>query len=1048
MSANVIQSTKLQYILWIVVLVSNLLSTADALPDQEMATASRAELLLRNIEIVDTDLEPLRQALPGILRIGFFGQDSLNLKGLTSDFDSLPSQTTPSTVTLVLDVYIARFGEKIRLDYQLMGSSDQGHSLRDFIVFAEETAIISLADFSKKITEEILSKFLRQPHTVVLAANSEFKAQGKDPYGLATMIPTAIDLDLHEYVDINLAVYLHEQASSDEDDESDFFVSGTYIELENLHRIEVSVRDRKEFVLPFEVEGEDPFDLIAPILQRIGEVVEARTNDDGTLRELPATLEGYKDTSELLETAKILIDKDRDDEGALFLRLAIQRGSSEEEAQARTALGNLYYQKRKFDGAIVEYRIVTDLEPGNIEARLQLAQSLQSLNRFEEAQNEYKKTLELADLSLDQRLTVNLRLGEINSLLRQHDKAIFYYQAALQLDRNNVRAIRSLSDYYLESGNETEAIKVLQEAQRRNKNIPEINNQLAELNLRAAKDWLRQMEYYKAENDSLEIADDEDIVQSLRSRAYEIAAAAIVANTDDPDTQQAISYLKSAVELDDKNFEAQMELARLYKGEARYQEALESVNKALELRPGTGLYVERAELFRLMNQLTLALSSALDARRSDPLARDARAELARIYRLLNKYNEALKELDWVLKLYPQDEEAIEMRKDLIGDQQRYASGGNTQPSAVEESLIINDEDLSKKELYSANYKDALLSKSNFSYSQLGFADFTGASFDDIDLSFTELSNAILLDSRLTGTRLTESRMLMTDFRNAWICNSNLENTDANLATFGGAFIDRVSFNDSNLQQANFYGATMTNTSFKNTRLYKTDFSELKFENLNFEDTAWWLAYGWSPEQVRRLSKKFPPKEYLRSSRYKKSIEEKMQAVQNAPSEMERAIALNDLAWERAIQRGDLDQALSEVTEALDLESGNDPDALDTRAQIYLQMNKLDKARVDLDKAFGISPGSIPDPEEYSFSHLRPYLFFRYGLILDYQGNKEQAAHLYQAAIDYGYRPYHEVLTKPPKSWPKNLHAQIAKNPDQEMERNRAHAEFKNWCAEN
>lgn len=1000
--------------------------------------AAKAQLLLRSIEFGDMDLRPLKRDLPSVFRVGLNRYDWLEFHEVGLVDDPLPSRESRSTRYFILDALLVRLGDRIRLDYTITSADDPARSRRGYVVFSNTGTLRSLGALCERIAEDVQAMTEPEPRAIILAVEGQLESQGVDPYELAVLIPSAIALDLRDFVDRDLEGVLLE-VKAPKAEESDFLVSGRYLQSGGKLTLEISVKDRSGYTVPIDVSGTMPFDLIEEVLRRIGEVVEARTTREGQLRELPS-FASDADSGQLVWEARTLLEQRREEEAVLLLRLAVRKDPG--SAEPRIELGDLFFRRREFDQALAEYVAASVLEPRNALSLLGEARSLRELRRFEEAVEKYASALDLADMEPELRHDANLGIAKIKSLVRKPEEAIPYYQEALRLDRDDVNVIRGLSDSYLEVGKEQEAIEVLQAALQYTANLEEVDDLLAELHLRSARDRLREEDYVKALNLSLSIAQNENVEQTLRANAYEIAAEAAIANRSAPRVEDAITYLRHAARLDESNLEAWSFLGRLYEEEKRYPEALESVNQALRLKPEVGLYVQRARLYRRMGQLDLAIRSVLSARSRDPLAASAGIELAEIYERQGRYDNAIQELDSVLQRNPQNPIALDMRRDVIAEKRRHAVIGKHLVPPGEDSPVLDRNVWSGEELYDRDFQNARITNSEMVETRLGYSDFTKASLERVNLTKAELSNAKFRESRLKLGTLTRARLVETEFSNAWLCRSNLANTEGRSAIFERAILRDVQFDDADLTSASFRGAALKDTSFKDAELYKTDFSGVSFKALNLEGTAWWLARGWSPKQLRRLRRQFPPEKYLQSTSYKDLIKEKEKDVRAARSHAERAEALNNLAWTRTIRAGDLKKALVESTEALKLVGGKDPAKLDTRAQIYLQMNDFDKARADLDKAFGIRPGTVPDPKDLKRPALvlMPFLFYRYALVLDYQGQDSQAHQLYRTALDSGYEPYHEQLTKPPRSLPEDL--KPLENPDRDKKQS---SEFSDWC---
>ena len=98
--------------------------------------------------------------------------------------------------------------------------------------------------------------------------------------------------------------------------------------------------------------------------------------------------------------------------------------------------------------------------------------------------------------------------------------------------------------------------------------------------------------------------------------------------------------------------------------------------------------------------------------------------------------------------------------------------------------------------------------------------------------------------------------------------------------------------------------------------------------------------------------------------------------------------LNNIAWLLALQGSKGDEALSFVNKAIEID-GETTDLLDTRAMVYLTINRQDAAIEDLDDAIALGP----TPDKY-FHLARAYLA---------ASDRDQAAEAFQEAVALGLK---------------------------------------------
>lgn len=90
---------------------------------------------------------------------------------------------------------------------------------------------------------------------------------------------------------------------------------------------------------------------------------------------------------------------------------------------------------------------------------------------------------------------------------------------------------------------------------------------------------------------------------------------------------------------------------------------------------------------------------------------------------------------------------------------------------------------------------------------------------------------------------------------------------------------------------------------------------------------------------------------------------------------DRATALNGLAYSQALAKVELDEALKNVNEALDLEQGN-PNILDTRGYILFLRHDYDEALTDLDLAVAGLDKVVERADENVRENLLPSIYRR------------------------------------------------------------------------
>lgn len=183
-------------------------------------------------------------------------------------------------------------------------------------------------------------------------------------------------------------------------------------------------------------------------------------------------------------------------------------------------------------------------------------------------------------------------------------------------------------------------------------------------------------------------------------------------------------------------------------------------------------------------------------------------------------------------------------------------------------------------------------------------NFAGAKFRNVNLPKANLPAASFSEStfRFDGPEgrndFSESDLVRNQFRNADVAFTSFQGSDLYRAVFDRAILCDIDFNGANLRSASFWATQVdskTRDSLKN-------------------HAAWWLAVGWRWSEIERLvpsgeddatETENAKKERLVSMRNSLGFQKDFRAPREAfeltsPDTLERARALNDIAWTYAV----------------------------------------------------------------------------------------------------------------------------------------------------
>jgi hypothetical protein len=282
----------------------------------------------------------------------------------------------------------------------------------------------------------------------------------------------------------------------------------------------------------------------------------------------------------------------------------------------------------------------------------------------------------------------------------------------------------------------------------------------------------------------------------------------------------------------------------------------------------------------------------------------------------------------------------------------------------------------------------------------------------------DLSHIPLHDLDLSDIDLTNSRFLTTVLSNINF-SSEKSQRDLTYIPFDDSLIIKSFFTASDLSFSQFLNATLIETSFSNANLFRAAFDNARLCDVNFAgasleqatfwnsyideatiaslgNTAWWLAKGWSVDQLRILSHQ-DPVEMTQSKAFVEQRKEAEHQIANVPrgDVLARANALNNLAWELATSKVDVASKSSPppTEESCKFDGMTPSNAQDAATEALCIVN-----RIEADKD---SP-TYKDRASY-IAVAKPQYQDTLGYILLQSGNKEDA-------LKYLKDAYEHVLT--------------------------------------
>jgi serine/threonine protein kinase/Flp pilus assembly protein TadD len=138
---------------------------------------------------------------------------------------------------------------------------------------------------------------------------------------------------------------------------------------------------------------------------------------------------------------------------------ALANGNSD----AQVCLGRVYQEKGDFESAIRYYRQAVQYSATNDKAFESLGRALEEANRFDEAEKEYLRAI---DLKPDDWGPQSWIAGFYDNARHDYQKALLHYNSALNLSKDNARVHSSVASAFSNLGEYEMAVKSLEEAAR------------------------------------------------------------------------------------------------------------------------------------------------------------------------------------------------------------------------------------------------------------------------------------------------------------------------------------------------------------------------------------------------------------------------------------------------------------------------------------------------------------------------------------------------------------------------------------------------------
>ncbi len=234
-------------------------------------------------------------------------------------------------------------------------------------------------------------------------------------------------------------------------------------------------------------------------------------------------------------------------------------------AKIHAMIGDCYFKMKEYSFAIVEYRHAIDNGDKSPEIILSLARALSKIERKGEALAQYLTLLKIDGYKLE----VSMEIGIIYYENRQYETAIEYFNEVLDIQPNNLDALKYKAFCFVNIGNFNESISFMNIVHKKYPDDSLLNYNLGKA-YRGRKDYKSAIKYY-----SVSYKDKEYSVKSL----YEMGLCYIKLEN----IESAIKILEKAIGYE--SYDKELNLAILYTLSECY-DIIGNINKSMEILEG------------------------------------------------------------------------------------------------------------------------------------------------------------------------------------------------------------------------------------------------------------------------------------------------------------------------------------------------------------------------------------------------------------------------------------------------------------------------------
>ena len=344
-----------------------------------------------------------------------------------------------------------------------------------------------------------------------------------------------------------------------------------------------------------------------------------------------------------------------------FLKRAIE--IKEDFAEAHYNLGILYADMKRYEEAENEYKRAIEIND-DAAAHNNIGNLYADMKRYEEAENEYKRAIEINDDA-----AAHNNIGNLYADMKRYEEAENEYKRAIEIDENYAMAHYNLGNLYIKLERFEEAEKEYKKAIEIKDDYLEAHNNLGALFKNTERFEEAEKEYKKA----IEIDENNVAIHNNLGYLYDILGR----------FDEAEKEYKRAIEIDENFAMAHYNLGNLYIKLERFEEAEKEYKKAIEIKDdyleahnNLGALFKNTERFE---EAEKEYKRAIEIKEDDA---EAHNNLGNLYADMKRYDEAEKEYKRAIEI--NDDAAVHNNLGILyADMKRYDEAENEYKRAIE-----------------------------------------------------------------------------------------------------------------------------------------------------------------------------------------------------------------------------------------------------------------------------------------------------------------------------------------------------------------------------